>query len=344
MPSGPTSSYTALLMPSAGEIDRSKIAPQVAAESDRRARLAVPGFAAGVLYLLSGIILSATLKALPTVGVIQALAPALRAEPNPTVSPRVPEVGFVDHHAFGLIAGSVLQAISIAILLLILLFLLGAIRFRRPESTSTARPLILAGGVVLAVTVFAHQVVQAITAHNFITHHDLTNHAVDQALTQGSSLQVTTYLGFVAGVVLAAGMIVVMMGAVRTGLLPRWMTYLGIFAAVLAFTPIGVALGFIQQLLPAFWLVAMGMLLTGRLPGGDPPAWAAGQARPWPSPADRRSERGGEQARQTGSKGAREHTQPRQAPSAVADVAPEPARAASSRSRKRRRRKRAARG
>ncbi len=38
------------------------------------------------------------------------------------------------------------------------------------------------------------------------------------------------------------------------------------------------------QIIPAAWLVSIGFLFTGRWPGGDPPAWAAGEARPWPSP------------------------------------------------------------
>src|SRR5262249_51161832 len=44
------------------------------------------------------------------------------------------------------------------------------------------------------------------------------------------------------------------------------------------------------ELVTAFWLVAMGILLMGRWPNGEPPAWAAGEARPWPSQAERRAE------------------------------------------------------
>jgi hypothetical protein len=43
-------------------------------------------------------------------------------------------------------------------------------------------------------------------------------------------------------------------------------------------------------------MVAMGILLMGRWPNGDPPAWAAGEARPWPSQAERRAESAGEPA------------------------------------------------
>ncbi len=279
--------------PEQGEAGPSKeeIRARVAHESERRVRLGVPAVAGGVLYLLGGITVTATLKSLPTVGVLQGLAPALRGEANPAVSPGAPEVRFVNAHAFGLIAGNVLQAIAVLFILTVLLFLLGAVRFRRPQTSSVARPLLLSGGAVMVLVSVAHPIAQAVNAHNFVTGHDFTADAVNRALTQSAVLEATQYLGLLGGLTLAAGMIVVMLGASRTGILPRWMMYLGIFAALLAFTPFGLALGSAQQLIPAFWMVAAGILLMGRFPGGDPPAWAAGEARPWPSQAQVRGER-----------------------------------------------------
>src|SRR5437868_5978435 len=95
-------------MPSASEVRE-----QVARESEQRRRFAVPAFASGILYLLSGIIVSASLSGTPTVGVIQGLAPALHGEANPRVSPRTPTVKFVSHHALTLIAGSVIAALAL---------------------------------------------------------------------------------------------------------------------------------------------------------------------------------------------------------------------------------------
>ncbi len=284
--------------PGQGEVgpSRQEIRARVDHESARRVRLGTPAIAGGVLYLLGGITVTATLRSLPTVGVIQGLAPALRGEANPAVSPGTPEVRFVNAHAFGLIAGNVVQAVAVLFILLVLLFLLGAVRFRRPETSSVARPLVLAGGAVMVLVTLVHPLAQVVNAHNFVTGHNFTADAVNRALTQSAVLEATEYLGLLGGLTLAAGMIVVMLGASRTGVLPRWMMYLGIFAALLAFTPFGLALGSAQQLIPAFWMVAMGLLLMGRFPGGDPPAWAAGEARPWPSRAQVRTEREGESA------------------------------------------------
>ncbi len=305
---------------------KQEISARVAHESQRRARLGSPTVAGGVLFLLGGIIVSATLRPLPTVGVVQGLAPALRGEANPAVSPGAAEVRFVNSHAFGLLAGNVLQALAIVFILMVLLFLLAAVRFRRPETSPVARSLLLGGGAVMVFVSVVHPLAQVVNAHNFVGGHDFTAEAVNRALTRGAVLEATQYLGLLGGLVLAAGMVITVLGASRTGLFPRWMMYLGIFAALLAFTPFGLALGEAQQLVPAFWMVAMGILMMGRWPGGDPPAWAAGEARPWPSQAQARTER--EAARS--------------APDASGDLVPEPAQPARSGS-SRRRRKRSAR-
>ncbi len=312
-----------LLMPSAREIRE-----QIARESHYRARLAVPAFGGGFLYLLSAIIITATLNGAPTVGLVQALTPALSGEANPPVSPRAAEVKYFSHHAFALIAGSTLAGIAIAVLTLILLLLLYATRFRRPSTWVLARPLILFGGIALALLNVGHQVVSSIETHSFSVGHDHSSHAVNRALTEGTANVGIEYLDLLAALALAAGMIGVLVNAYRVGLIPRWMSILGIFAGVLILVPIG---GATLEVVPAFWMVMMGVLYGGRWPNGEPPAWGAGEARPWPSPAQQRAEK------QAGD------GQPALA-MAAADVAPTPAQPATSGSSRKRRRKRGARG
>jgi hypothetical protein len=305
-------------MPSASEIKE-----QVANESERRGRLAVPAFAGGILYLLSAIIISSTLGGAPTVGLLEGLAPALSGKSSAEVSPRTGEVKFFSHHAYALIAGSTLAGIAIAALTLTLLLLVDATRFRRPNSWAIGRPLVLIGGISLAILSVGHQVVSSIETHNFAVGHDFSAHAVDQALTKSTANMLVEYLDLLAGVALAAGMIGTMVNAMRVGLLPRWMSYLGIFTGILIFAPIG---GAELEVVPSFWMVMMGILYIGKWPNEEPPAWAAGEARPWPSQAQTRAAKRGEGqvALATG----------------VADVAPDPARP--TRSSRRRRRKRGA--
>ncbi|HEY7892462.1 MAG TPA: hypothetical protein VIC05_09665 [Solirubrobacteraceae bacterium] len=261
------------------------IAEQVGRESARRARLAVPSLASGVLYLLSAIIISSILREAPTVGVLQGLEPALKGAASSAESPRAAEVKFESHHAFGLIAASVLAAIAIVFLLMVLLFLLDATRFRRPQTNRSAHPLILFGGVLFAVLTIGNEVLLSIRRHNFASGHDFSIHAVN-AITHNSAYDVLAIVTPLAVIALVVGMIITVTNSVRVGLLPRWMGVLGGVSAVLLLLPAPTL-----TLIPAFWLVSMGILLMGRWPKGDPPAWSAGQARPWPSPADQRAAR-----------------------------------------------------
>lgn len=315
-------------MPSAGDIRR-----RVEEETERRSRLSVPSFGGGFLYLLSAIIIASTLNGAPTVGLLQGLTPAVSGIATPSVSPRAAEVKFISSHSFPLIAGSVLAAVAVGILTLILLLLLNATVFRRPATWAAARPLVLGGGIAVAVASIAHQVVGAIETHNFASGHDFTAHAVDQALTKSTPNLIVAYLSLIAGLALAAGMITVMINAQRVGLLPRWMAVLGMFTALLIFLPIG---GAELQVVPAFWMVMIGLLFAERWPGGDPPAWPDGEARPWPSRAQLQAER----------RAARDGLDPKAAGKAVAAAAAPAAAPAASpvKASSRKRRKRGGRG
>jgi hypothetical protein len=268
-------------MPTAAEIKQ-----RVAYESDRRVRLSVPAAAGGVLFLLSGVILNSALKELPTVGIVQGLEPALRGGVTPAVSPRAPEVRFIDHHAFGLVAGTVLSTVAVLALTMVLLFIRDSTRFRRPETWPPGRALVLIGGIGYAFLSLIHEVALAIEAHKFTTGNDFSGKAVEHALLTTGALGTTlTALGLLAALALTVGMIAVMVGSLRAGLLPRWLSMLGILAALL-FLPL-FGSGLVPTLIPTFWLAATGFLLWERLPGGDPPAWAAGEARPWPKQSGR---------------------------------------------------------
>jgi hypothetical protein len=267
----------------------SEITEQVARETERRGRLAVPAFAGGVLYLLSGIITASTLNSAPSVGLLQGLAPAMRGEANPAISPRAAEVKFFSHHATSLIAASVLAAIAIGSLTLVLLLLVDATRFRRSQTWAAARPLILVGGIALALISVGHQAVLAVETHNFAVGHDFSNQAVDNALTKGTANVITQYFDLLAGLSVAVAMIVTMVNAMRVGLVTRWLGVVGIFTGILIFLPIG---GATLEVIPSFWLVAIGILFIGKWPNGQPPAWESGEARPWPTRAQMREAAG----------------------------------------------------
>lgn len=72
----------------------------------------------------------------------------------------------------------------------------------------------------------------------------------------------------------------------RVGLLTAFMGILGVIAGALIVFPFAS----ISSIIQAFWLGALGALLLGRWPGGRGPAWASGEAEPWPSAAQRRAD------------------------------------------------------
>jgi hypothetical protein len=304
-------------MPSASEIKE-----QVAWESERRSRLGVPAAAGGVLFLLSAIIVNSVITGLPTVGLIEGLEPGLRGVASGPVNPRAQEVRYLSHQALGLIVGSVLQAIAIGALVVVLLFLLRSTRARDIHVPRAAKTLVIVGGAGLALFGVAAQVLRAIRAHEFALGRNFSESAVEHALTKGAVWAVIDTAGLLTPLVLVIGMVMVLLGSTRAGLTTRWLRGVGIGAAVITL-PFFAAI-FYLELIPAAWMVAIGFMFVGRLPGGDPPAWPAGEARPWPSQAQMRAAKRGEGqvALATG----------------VADVAPEPARPARS-SRKRRRKR-----
>jgi hypothetical protein len=119
------------------------------------------------------------------------------------------------------------------------------------------------------------------------------------------------------------------------------MGYIGVFAGVLIVLPVPPF-----QLLTALWLAAVGFLLMGRWPGGDPPAWEQGVAIPWPSAAEKRAMADGvEYVPPTGgSRGLFGPRRPRGAAAepvaAVGDTTPEPMAPPHPRSNKRKSRRR----
>jgi hypothetical protein len=255
-------------------------------EAHRRARLGVPLSAGGVIYLLGAIIIYQSLLGLPTVGVLQALTPALEGKATVAVSPQTPEIKYIAHHSFGLIAGSVLEALAIALLTLGLLFLLEAVARRAPEPSPAVRTTLIVGGFGGALALILAQIVRAIRTHEFAGGHTFTQAAVERAVSTGAANQIAGYLDLLLPVVFVVGMIMALLRATRVGLLPRWVRTFGIIAAIILLPLFTGA--FTLQIIPGAFMVALGFLFLNRLPSGDPPAWAAGEAIPWPTP-----ERGG---------------------------------------------------
>jgi hypothetical protein len=99
------------------------------------------------------------------------------------------------------------------------------------------------------------------------------------AIRDASLLKAGQFAGLAGGLSLVIGMLYTGLWAMRTGLLTRFWGSLGMavgFASLIGFSP-----------LAFLWFIYVGILLLSVLPGGKPPAWAAGQAVPWPTPGEK---------------------------------------------------------
>jgi hypothetical protein len=255
-------------------------ARQIEREQWWRNKVAVPTAAGGVLYLLGGVTIFGAVAGRPVVGVLQALQPALNGKATSSVTPRLAGVRYLSSHYFSFISGSVLQAIGLAVLTVMLVFLMNATRARSEGAVRAARYLVPIGGGGAALLAVVHAVVELVNAHNFTHSHNHTTKAYEHAITYGAVNITVAILELFVLLALVVGMVLAVLAAGRVGLLPRWMRTVGIIGGVILL-PIFAA-SYELDVVPAAFMVFVGIMLMGKLPGGDPPAWTTGEAVPWP--------------------------------------------------------------
>lgn len=186
-----------------------------------------------------------------------------------------------NHEVF--VVSSVFQALGIALLAGVLLYLFRVVRFRRPQLpqaaaiTSVLGPLFLSiAGILLVLDRIDH-------ADAFVASGAQTAKRADDLLPKESGVTLGAGLG--GAVALAFSLVSINVGAIRSGVLSK---FLGVIGAILgALFLIGQVLPFLAPLiLQLFWLGAMAVLFLDRWPGGRGPAWASGEPEPWPSAAE----------------------------------------------------------
>lgn len=225
--------------------------------------------------------------------------------------------------------GSIATALSVVAVGATLQYLWGAARAREPSlRPSFMGRIALAGGIIEGISVVAYVIGFGSAANDFISHGSQTYPEAQALLGRGSMLvpQIGNYLGLF---IVAVALVLVSLGAMRVGLLTRFLGYLGIIAGVLTIIPL-VPIPIVE----AYWLLALAYLLSGRWPSGLPPAWTSGRAEPWPSSQQLRAARG----QQAPARGGRARRAPQPAPQAVG--APAPANGATRSSTPKRKRKR----
>lgn len=99
------------------------------------------------------------------------------------------------------------------------------------------------------------------------------------ARSEASLAGVVTGFGIAGALGFVISLFYTCLWAMRTGLLSRFWGSLGMALGV------ATLLGLLPFLL--IWLIYIALLVVGKVPGGKPPAWEAGEAIPWPTPGEK---------------------------------------------------------
>jgi hypothetical protein len=208
------------------------------------------------------------------------------------------------------ILGTVINGIGLLGLAATLMFLFNAARARKPQMNQATWITAIAGGVLAAIGGVAYGFVISSKAHDFATHGVQTYPQANQLLG-GTALAALQYAGLLGSLLLAVSFVLIALNAMRVGLLTKFMGYLGMIAAGASLLLIGSAPAL---LIEVFWLLAVGYLLAGRWPNGDPAAWKTGQAEPWPTAAEVREQRQQVAAKRRNGRGESRKPEPEPAP------------------------------
>lgn len=107
----------------------------------------------------------------------------------------------------------------------------------------------------------------------------VSNDEATNALSDATYHGVAVGLGLGGRLGLAVALVYSCLYGMRTGLLTRFWGSLGM--------ALGVAALLLLVQFTLIFFIYLGLLLIGKLPGGRPPAWAAGEAIPWPTPGQK---------------------------------------------------------
>src|ERR1700733_10441933 len=192
-----------------------------------------------------------------------------------------------EHKRFGIdLIGSILSAAGSLALGWTLAFLFGAARARDPQTKISVMGHVAIGAAVISAAAgIGSAIASGRAADEFIKTGSETWAQANAILHRAWVVvpEIGVYLG---ALLIAVSLVLISLAAMRVGLLPRFMGYLGIIAGVLTIIPL-VPIPIVE----AYWLIALAYLLSGRWPSGVPPAWTTGRSVPWPSSQQVRASR-----------------------------------------------------
>ncbi|MGI9020953.1 MAG: hypothetical protein ACR2G3_09625 [Solirubrobacterales bacterium] len=216
------------------------------------------------------------------------LVNALVVSPNGVVSSRSPvdQLTQYDEVRGTMLLVSVLVMVSLALFAVALVYLFKAAAARSQGIRYGFIGLVAAGPILFGAAGILQHFTYSNAAAEFATPGGGAGIPIGEYADDLVREQVTTGLsaGFgLAGIVaLVFGVIYTALWAMRVGLVTR---FFGTFGMALgASLPLFGATFSLLALM--FWIAWLGLIYIGKVPGGPAPAWAAGEAVPWPKPGE----------------------------------------------------------
>jgi hypothetical protein len=187
----------------------------------------------------------------------------------------------VDHHRSAQMIASILQAIGVALLAAPLAYLFKAAQARSERVRGQLIGVVIAAPLFLAVFDIVAGISALHAATDFVSQGisgtgDHANNAASDALTHAPLQGLAAGFGIAGKLGFVIAMVYTALHSMRVGLLSRFWGSLGIALG-------GVSFIFFQFSL--LWFVYVAILLM-KQPSGRSPAWAAGEAIPWPTPGE----------------------------------------------------------
>jgi hypothetical protein len=219
---------------------------------------------------------------LSAAGVVGAIA--ARASIGKSSTKKAESLRIAHDHAGAIIAYGVITALSFLALMVVLVYLYRATKFRRPELPRVAEitailgPILLAIGGVVGVFLLKH------AADTFLASGAQTE-ARAKHLSESGGISTMAGIGLAGSLATGISLAFISLNAGRAGLLSRFMAILGVIFGALLVIPIVPA-----PVIQLFWCIALGLLFLNRWPGERGPAWETGEAVEWPSGMQQRAE------------------------------------------------------
>jgi MFS family permease len=249
-------------------------------EREQRARAGFASIAAGILLFATFVYANVAFGDSPTVGLTDGLRDALGRPPSGGLEGLLTESAlWFEDHAVELVGVTALSALGTALIALVLGYLFRATHARRPETSRFILYLALVGPILYGTGPLISTASAVLSASSYVSSGEYSTLAAHDALRTGTGISVAQGFVGLGQIATTMAIVLVSLNAMRVGLLTRFVGILGcIVGALIVLSALLGPAAIVQS----FWLVALGLLILGRL-GAVPLAWSTGRAEPWPS-------------------------------------------------------------